>query len=68
MQDNILKIENLIRKIDTTTAEYLELVKNTDEYNSKKFYETIQLLDYLRKQLDERVAAPKTEIEFDLPL
>jgi hypothetical protein len=57
-----------INKIDRISNTYLKLIKDTDEYNAKKFTETIELLQYLKNSLEQRLKLQKVNFDFNLIL
>lgn len=57
-----IEIQNLVNKINRITDKYLQQVKNDDDYNNKKFFETIEVLNFLKKELDNRSTEPKLNI------
>lgn len=65
-QNQKLEVQNIVNKIDLLTEEYLNRIKNDDDYNNKKFFETIKILNYLKQQLDTRSRVPKLKVNVNI--
>lgn len=65
-QNQKLEVQNIVNKIDLLTEEYLNRIKNDDDYNNKKFFETIKILNYLKQQLDTRSKVPKLKVNVNI--
>ena len=63
-----LDISATINKIDRISNNYLKLIQNSDEHNAKKFTETIQLLQYLKGELEKQKLNDKVNFEVNLEL
>lgn len=59
LENQKMEIQALVNKIERVNNKYLDALKQGDEYNSKKFFETVKILEYLKQQLDLQANIPK---------
>lgn len=52
IQNQRNKVNNLIDKIELLTNKYADNIKNNDSYNLNKFKESVNILNHLKKELD----------------
>jgi predicted RNA-binding protein len=63
-----IDIINTIKKIDRISNNYLKQIQDADEYNAKKFTETIDILQYLKSELEKQERLQKTRFDINLHL
>jgi predicted RNA-binding protein len=63
-----VEIINTINKIDRISNNYLKQIKDADAHNANKFNETIELLQYLKSELNKQANLEKTKFDINLHL
>jgi hypothetical protein len=63
-----LDIKNTISKIDRISNNYIKLIKDTDSHNANKFVETINLLQYLKSQLEQQERLEKVNFNINFKI
>lgn len=63
-----LDIASTIAKIDRVSNKYLDLIKDGDTHNAKKFIETIQILQNIKGELEEQEKLQKVDFNLNIKL
>ena len=66
MKNKQIEIDNIKMKIDNITDKYLSLMKSSDDYNSDKLFETINNINMLKNELDNKETTPIEAINLNI--